>query len=311
MSNKLVSKWADVDDLSQPRASKSSQKLHLGSSLDKPEPKSKSKPLESKWAKAENTAKSSDKNSNNRSPERRYNTNSNRYGGSRQRGGYGNKQLMTPPTSSSKDHKPTHSPKHQRSNSSHSDPKADSESDDDELPPMSEAAMSLAARIGSVLSSNQRDYNSKPKFSSKSPKSYRQKPQADHSRNNKPNANYKTDFVSTDEEASEDDGTDKPMSDAAKSLASRLGMVSLNNEKSNSEPKSPAHLDSKPKPKGRYLTPKQKRQLEAEQKQQAEAESLLKQKQLAMEADKERVQNEIDRIMKEMQDPNSSWADIE
>ncbi|CAH6720696.1 hypothetical protein CLIB1444_04S05864 [[Candida] jaroonii] len=279
----LASKWADDDDLI---TKAKTQDSHV-----------KSKPLESMWADTPAIAtkpKSPVKNHNSRN----HKENPDKSLGSR----IGNGRQK-------KDHRETHHQTHQV--------KHGEESDEEELPPMTEGAKALAARIGTFgkkpddshqdkerrdrkdgfkkgtrKSSFSKDHSTKDNFRDNFTKEdFKPKPrQKDHK------------FTDFKHPKSDSDEELPPMTEGARSLAARLGIVD-NSDKPPHKPKKardfPSHKpkeNSPQKPKvseSKYLTPKQKRN------QNKEESEMLK------------VKSEIEKIMKEMDDSHSSWADIE
>lgn len=177
------------------------------------------------------------------------------------------------------------------------------ESEEEQTTPMSKAGASFAARLG-VPSKKTADAKSN-----------------DHD----------DDFESTDEEVTdeEDDGSEDttesedgreedlpPITSAGQSLASRLGMVSISNTKS--EPTKPKQnvkqTQMKPRqsndpsrqaksPKGAYQTPKQKREEQA-RKEQAEKERLQKQKDA-------KLKEEVRDMFSKLTSSSANWADLE
>lgn len=163
---------------------------------------------------------------------------------------------------------------------------------------MLDLAKSFASRIGV----------SEPKQDSQPPKdpglkNHRRRRRSrgrSHDKNaEKPDAEAWEDVSGDEDDLFEDKLYEKgPMTDAAKSLALRIGAV-----QSQPKPKVDAPKEPKEEPKSRYLTPKQKKLLQEKIKQEKLREE---------EAEKERrLKEEVKAMFEEMDSGNTNWADIE
>lgn len=233
----LVSKWATDDDLVR----KAKTQDHISSSQHKAwtsevntNARPKSSPgltLESKWA----SSNDEPENSTSKNKLKPRNPPHPRHQSHKRNSNHNKQQLPTPPGSK------------------------DDESDEEVLPPMTEGAKALAARIGIVDNTI-----SKPP-----------KPQTHY---------HHIQLDSLDEEL-------PPMTEGAKQLAARLLLP-----------------DQQNKPRGK---PNRKKQPTKTSDQRAKEAKQLEEQNTLLEEEKAKVQMEIDKIIKEMEDPNLSWADID
>lgn len=152
---------------------------------------------------------------------------------------------------------------------------------DSELPPMSAAGQSLAARLGTAVPSN----TSQPRQSG--PKQNQTKQTHD---------NKKTkDFQRSAPDTSKGEEL-PPLSEAGQSLASRLGI----------KPSS-APAKGSTRVSGKYVPPKKQEELKKQTEVKARKEAAAKK----AEDEKLKYQKEMEKLVKEMEDSNLDWADIE
>lgn len=167
----------------------------------------------------------------------------------------------------------------------------DNDNSEEELPPITDAGKSFAARLGIASNTN-------------------------HS------VNAKGDHHSHDEERGHNGSKDNdeelaPMTDAGMSLAQRLGMVTVqdnskshNLSRSKSSDKTRKHASSKPvalSGRGSYQTPHQKK-MEAVKKVQHEEDLRKKEEERIKEA---KLKSEVESMFAKLGDNTRSWADIE
>lgn len=329
----LASKWATEEELvNRAKTQDNESRKHVTPKSSIPNQNDTPKPLESKWATTssepaytsahkDNRNKFGDSSNDNRSGRKNRGRNDRKHGNE----AYGS--LPSPPSTAEYDASannandshvprtvsgnPPRGPRAYQTSTKNrqgkyaTNKKVDhaEESEDEQTTPMSKAGASFAARLGVP---SKRTENG--------------------TRNG-----HDDDFESTDEKVTdeEDDGfedtteseDDKeedlpPISSAGQSLASRLGMVSISNTKSES-PKAKQNVKQaqlKPKqsndtprqtksPKGAYQTPKQKREEQAK-KEQAEKERLQKQKDA-------KLKEEVRDMFSKLTSTSANWADLE
>jgi hypothetical protein len=332
----LASKWATEEELvNRANTQDNESRKYVTPKSTIPNKNDTPKPLESKWANTSsepaNTATHKD-NRNRFDDSSKYNRSGKKNRGRNDRN-HGNEaygSLPSPPSTAERDTSPNNS------NDSHV-PRAGSgntprgprayqtsaknrqgkyatnkkvdhaeESEEEKSTPMSKAGASFAARLGVPSKKTE----------------------------NATTNGHKDDFESTDEEITdeEDDGFEDtqdtpesedekeeilpPITSAGQSLASRLGMVSISNTKSDPpKPKQnvkqtqlkPRQSNDPPRqtktPKGAYQTPKQKRE-EQVRKEQAEKERLQKQKDA-------KLKEEVRDMFSKLTSSSANWADLE
>lgn len=161
----------------------------------------------------------------------------------------------------------------------------DKDADEQELAPMTDAARSFAARLGGK--------SKPPKASGNKHLSREQSHPNQHThhkgdeKHRKPNEKH---HHANEKHHNSDDEERLPVMTSGNTLAARLGMGIKSSKEGT-----------------KYIPPKQKRLME--QKAQAEKEAQLKAQQEELEREKHK--SEMDRLVKEMEDSNISWADMD
>ncbi|EGV62794.1 hypothetical protein CANTEDRAFT_115604 [Yamadazyma tenuis ATCC 10573] len=287
-NNGLVSRWATSNDLVEKATHQDSSVSPHHSYHPKTPPPAKSPSrttkLESIWADAVNEPSPSEPSHSSHSSRGKASHSNSRP--ARHRGGKA--PLQTPPSSSEAMRPPTQ--------------------DEEPLAPMTDAARSFAARLGT---------NPKPQNSTKtSTKTPTKTPIKTHPPRNPPTHHTpKNSYISDDAADAEDSESPKQMSAAAMAFASRLGISSSAPPPSHksgkpprsshrSQEKSPRHDTPKKLPNSRNLPPKNRKNQEAEQLEKEEAARQA-------ELEKERYKAEIEQLVKEMESSELNWADIE
>lgn len=215
------------------------------------------------------------------------------------RGERGNRRHNELNKTSNKHHKHSQGPRNRSDKNTHLDKKENRKSfevQEDDFKEMSEAGKSFAARLGKGNGLN----NSKSLHSknSSTSRTSTRKGSLVNDEDNSDNEFKTTDQGNSDNKESKEKLPE--MGAAGRSLAARLGQVSLD-EKPSSNPSDNAA------PKKQYLTPKQRKELKDKEEQ---SKQQFKQQQLEEEK-KAKAKAELDQLMAEMADSNSSWADIE
>lgn len=281
----LASRWATESSLVNEAESqdKKIQDTEADNQRTNPSkiPSSKSpKKLESKWANfsEDETKKKSNK------------------GERGDRGERGNRKHNEFNKTSNKHYKHTQGPRNRSDKNTNLDKKENRKSfevQEDDFKEMSEAGKSFAARLGmgNFLNNSTSPHKRNPSTSRTSTR----KASLTNYEDNSDNEFETTDQGSNDNKESQEKLPE--MGAAGRSLAARLGQVSLDEQPSSSNSSENAA------PKKQYLTPKQRRELKNKEEQ-------SKQQQLEEEK-KAKAKAELDQLMAEMADSNSSWADIE
>lgn len=331
----LASKWATEEELvNRAKTQDNESRKHVTPKSSIPNKNDTPKPLESKWANVSSEAANTSTHKDNRNKfddSFKYNRSGrkNRGRNDRKHGSEAYGSLPSPPSTAEYNNSPNNSndshvpragsgntprgprayqnqtPAKDRQGKYVTNKKVDhaEESEKEQTTPMSKAGASFAARLG--VPSNK----------------------TENATSNVPD----DDFESTDEELTdeEDDGFEDttesedekeedlpPITSAGQSLASRLGMVSISNSKSEPpKPKQnvkqtqlkPRQANDPPRqaksPKGAYQTPKQKREEQA-RKEQAEKERLQKQKDA-------KLKEEVRDMFSKLTSSSANWADLE